>query len=155
MEIAEEQVRIIQHVIEMTELMMLILEELEFQEMQLVKMTVHEHHQQERIIHHHVTEIQEQESEVLREIIDPHNRQQEIEMHPAEEVNLQNQRQEKEAKDMFEKAYKVYSIFWALKLQLITGEKVQQAAKDGSTSFTAGDSQLEELVTKLADCCNE
>ena len=68
---------------------------------------------------------------------------------------LHSEGKKDKAKEKFFQAYKVYSIFWALKLQLITGEKVQQAAKDGSTSFTAGDSQLEELVTKLADCCNE
>ncbi len=59
------------------------------------------------------------------------------------------------AKSMFEKAYKVYSIFWALKLKLITGEKIQETAKGSSTSLTTGSSQLEDLVNKLADCCDE
>jgi hypothetical protein len=50
------------------------------------------------------------------------------------------------AKEMFERAYKIYSIFWALKLKLIDGEKIKE---------TAASPQLEDLVTKLADCCNE
>ena len=50
-------------------------------------------------------------------------------------------------KGMFEKAYKLYSIFLALKLKLISGEKIQKTAKDSS--------RLEDLLTKLADCCDE
>jgi len=45
------------------------------------------------------------------------------------------------------KENKVYSIFWALKLKLITGEKIKETAKDSS--------QLEDLVAKLANCCDE
>jgi hypothetical protein len=52
----------------------------------------------------------------------------------------------KRAKEMFESAYKVYSLFWALKMGLVSGEK-QKGAKSVSP--------LEELVGKLADCCNE
>ncbi|MBK5215442.1 MAG: hypothetical protein JJE53_01380 [Candidatus Pacebacteria bacterium] len=52
-----------------------------------------------------------------------------------------------EAKKMFERAYKVYSIFWALKLKLIDGKLINNTAKASTT--------LEDLVTKLADCCNE
>ncbi|MEK7134004.1 MAG: hypothetical protein AAB804_02955 [Patescibacteria group bacterium] len=51
------------------------------------------------------------------------------------------------AKEMFEKAYKVYSIFWALKLKLISGSKMKSTAADSAT--------LEDLVSKLADCCDE
>ena len=60
---------------------------------------------------------------------------------------LQAEDKKDEAKVMFEQAYKVYSIFWALKLKLITGKKITNDAKQAS--------QLEDLVTKLADCCNE
>jgi len=52
-----------------------------------------------------------------------------------------------EAKIMFERAYKVYSIFWALKLKLIDGQLIKDTAKESSN--------LEDLVSKLADCCNE
>ena len=51
------------------------------------------------------------------------------------------------AQDMVKKAYRVYSIFWALKLKLVHVEKVVGKAQD--------DTQLESLVSKLADCCKE
>ena len=60
---------------------------------------------------------------------------------------LQSEDKKNEAKNMFEKAYKIYSIFWALKLKLITGDKIQNTAKKSS--------KLEDLVNQLADCCDE
>jgi len=51
------------------------------------------------------------------------------------------------AKKMFERAYKVYAIFWALKLKLINAPVIKDAAKNSS--------QLEDLVSKLANCCDE
>src|SRR3990167_2143720 len=60
---------------------------------------------------------------------------------------LQSEGRSEEAKKMFERAYKVYSIFWALKLKLISGSKIKNAAATGTT--------LEDLVSKLADCCDE
>jgi len=60
---------------------------------------------------------------------------------------LQAENNKAEAKKMFERAYKIYSIFWALKLKLITGQKITDTAQNSS--------QLEDLVNKLADCCNE
>src|SRR3989338_7844802 len=60
---------------------------------------------------------------------------------------LQSEGKKDEARDVFAKAYKVYSIFWALKLKLISGQKVKDTAKDSS--------QLEDLVNKLIDCCDE
>jgi hypothetical protein len=60
---------------------------------------------------------------------------------------LQSEKRKDEAKNKFEQAYKVYSIFWALKLKLIDGRLIKDNAKASSN--------LEDLVTKLADCCNE
>lgn len=51
------------------------------------------------------------------------------------------------AKVMFERAYQVYSVFWTLKLKLISGKKIQTVAKSSP--------HLEDLVSKLADCCDE
>lgn len=62
-------------------------------------------------------------------------------------TKLQSEGKRAEAKTMFERAYKIYSIFWALKLKLISGRK-----RDNSNDKP---SQLEELVSKLADCCDE
>ncbi len=52
-----------------------------------------------------------------------------------------------EAKEKFEQAYKAYSIFWALKLKLITGEEIKKTAQDTA--------RLEDVVNKLANCCDE
>lgn len=60
---------------------------------------------------------------------------------------LQSEGEKKQAKQTFEGAYRVYSLFWALKLKLIKGQNVKEAAQGSST--------VEELVDKLADCCDE
>ena len=60
---------------------------------------------------------------------------------------LQSEGEKAQAKQAFEGAYKVYSLFWALKLKLVKGQNVKEAAK--------GSSALEDLVAKLADCCDE
>jgi hypothetical protein len=60
---------------------------------------------------------------------------------------LSSDGKKEEAKKMFEKAYKVYSIFWALKLKLIDGQLIKDTAKSVSN--------LEDLVSKLVNCCNE
>ena len=62
-------------------------------------------------------------------------------------TKLQSDGEKDKAKAMFEKAYKVYSIFWALKLKLMKGQKIKEAAK---TSLG-----LEDIVSKLVDCCDE
>ncbi len=51
------------------------------------------------------------------------------------------------AKDTFKSAYKIYSIFWALKFKIIKGQEIKDTAKSSVT--------LEDLVSKLADCCDE
>lgn len=68
---------------------------------------------------------------------------------------LQSDGKKDEAKKKFEEAYKVYGIFWALKLKLITGNLIKDTAKNGSASLATGSSVLEDLVAKLADCCDE
>jgi len=60
---------------------------------------------------------------------------------------LNSEGKKDKAKEMFKKAYQTYSIFWALKLKLITGEKIQQNAKNSSS--------LEDILAKLANCCDE
>ncbi len=60
---------------------------------------------------------------------------------------LQSEGQKDKAKSMFEKAYKIYSIFWALKLKLISAEKIKDTARSST--------RLEDLLSQLADCCDE
>lgn len=54
-----------------------------------------------------------------------------------------------EANEMFDKAYKMYSVFWALRLKLInTLEFKKIAASEKPWTF-------EDIVDKLVDCCDE
>lgn len=60
---------------------------------------------------------------------------------------LQSEGEKGKAKQTFDGAYKIYSLFWALKLKLVRGERIKEAAN--STA------QFEDLMNKLADCCDE
>jgi hypothetical protein len=60
---------------------------------------------------------------------------------------LQSEGQKDKAKSTFDSAYKIYSIFWALKLKLISGEKLKDTARSST--------RLEDLVSQLANCCDE
>lgn len=62
---------------------------------------------------------------------------------------LLSEGQKVEAGEFFAKAYKLYSIFWGLRLKLLDVKKL----KDDPAG--AKPMSLEDLVTKLADCCNE
>ncbi|MEK7089870.1 MAG: hypothetical protein AAB920_03590 [Patescibacteria group bacterium] len=54
-----------------------------------------------------------------------------------------------EAKEMFDRAYKMYSVFWALRLTLIdTSGFKKVAASDKPWTF-------EDIVDKMVDCCDE
>jgi len=56
----------------------------------------------------------------------------------------------KESEAMFKRAYRLYSIFWALKLKLVDAVSLGGDRTKDEKKWT-----LEELVTKLADCCDE
>ena len=60
---------------------------------------------------------------------------------------LQSEGQKDNAKSMFDNAYRIYSIFWALKLKLISGGKIKEASRSSS--------RIEDLVSQLANCCDE
>lgn len=63
-----------------------------------------------------------------------------------------------EAKFMFDRAYEVYSMFWALRLKLIDISGVRQV---DAHKLNVHDINIpspltkEDLVSKLVDCCNE
>lgn len=51
-------------------------------------------------------------------------------------------------KEYFDYAYKLYSLFWALRLKLIKLPDVKPSMKDEPMS-------LQEITAKLVDCCKE
>jgi len=74
-------------------------------------------------------------------------------------TKLQSSGKKEESREMFKKAYEVYSLFWALRLKLITVTGVQ---KIGDNQLNVHDKSnpdrpmtKEELISKLIDCCKE
>ncbi|MEK7170031.1 MAG: hypothetical protein AAB767_01965 [Patescibacteria group bacterium] len=57
----------------------------------------------------------------------------------------------KKAEGLFADAYRLYTIFWALKTKLVSASTL---AAEGKKAKEEGWS-LEQLVNKLADCCDE
>ena len=72
----------------------------------------------------------------------------------------------KDAKDMFEKSYKLYSLFWGLNLGLVNKKSIKQSKTD-EIAFISEDTKPEvkgrsnffdklgEVVQKAIDCCKE
>lgn len=58
----------------------------------------------------------------------------------------------KEAGEIFKKAYRIYSLFWALRLKLIG---VKDLDKDTHLKEKNSPWRFEDIVTKLVDCCKE
>ena len=54
-----------------------------------------------------------------------------------------------EAREMFDHAYKAYSLFWALRLRLIDTAGFKQVAAE-EKPWT-----LDDIVKRLVNCCNE
>lgn len=64
-------------------------------------------------------------------------------------TKLHSDGKKEEAKEMFERAYRMYSLFWGLRLKLISGgdfKKIAAAEKPWT---------LRDIVNKLVDCCDE
>lgn len=78
-----------------------------------------------------------------------------------------SQGKKQEAEDLFSKAYDLYSLFWGLNLDLVkpkegneelaSTEAKQEAIGDKKAEGDDGDlmGQLNDLVEKLIDCCEE
>ncbi len=74
-------------------------------------------------------------------------------------TKLQSSGKKEESRDMFKKAYEVYSLFWALRLKLIN---IAGVKKVGNNQLNVHDKSgfdkpmtKEELISKLVDCCDE
>jgi len=65
-------------------------------------------------------------------------------------TKLQSDSKKAEAKKFFDYAFKLYSLFWALRLKIISVPDVKNMAAQGNKPWT-----LEDVVNKLVDCCDE
>lgn len=67
--------------------------------------------------------------------------------------------QKKEAGDLFEKAYNLYSLFWGLNLKVIGTDKIDKIEDDKLDKNDKGQNtvfkKLGVLVKKAIDCCRE
>jgi hypothetical protein len=64
-------------------------------------------------------------------------------------TKLQASGKKEEAREMFDHAHELYSIFWGLRLQLISLPQVKKAAAS-EKPWT-----LKDIVDNLVDCCDE
>ena len=60
-----------------------------------------------------------------------------------------------EAKDIFDKAHKIYSLFWALRLKLIDTAGLKKVAADDLSAQAGKPWTLNDIMDKLVDCCDE
>lgn len=66
-------------------------------------------------------------------------------------TKLQSDGKHEEAKKFFNKAYKIYSLFWAVRFKLInTIDTKKNESRDEKSEWS-----YEDLVSKLVDCCKE
>lgn len=72
-------------------------------------------------------------------------------------TKLQSSGKKEESQDMFKKAYEIYSLFWALRLELIDIAGVRKIGDNQLNIHDKSDKPMTqgELITKLVDCCKE
>lgn len=73
-------------------------------------------------------------------------------------TKLQGEGKKDEAEDMFKKAYRLYSLFWAVRLKAIDVSGVKKVQDNQINKDDAGTKQpwsFEDIVNKLVDCCHE
>jgi len=64
-------------------------------------------------------------------------------------TKLQTDGKKDEAKEIFDRAYKIYSMFWGLRLKLINIDDLKKTAAD-EKPWT-----MRDIVDKLVNCCDE
>lgn len=74
-------------------------------------------------------------------------------------TKLKSDGKTKEAEDTFAKAYKIYSLFWAVRLKVIDVSGAKKIPDDKLSANPKMDVKkpwtTEDIVNKLVDCCNE
>lgn len=63
-------------------------------------------------------------------------------------TKLQSDGRKEDAKAMFDRSYKLYSLFWGLRLNLVD---LKNLKKDGADKSWG----VEDIVSKLVNCCDE
>ncbi len=70
-------------------------------------------------------------------------------------TKLYSDGKKEEAKNFFDKAYKIYSLFWALRLKLISIPELKNEVKNEKSPHTGQAWTTEDIVNKLVNCCDE
>jgi hypothetical protein len=73
-------------------------------------------------------------------------------------TKLQKEGKKEDAKAMFDRAYRVYSLFWVVRLKVVdlSGvKKIPEGAVNVHDKEAKGKWSVEELVEKLVHCCDE
>ncbi|MCK9211786.1 MAG: hypothetical protein WC798_03520 [Candidatus Paceibacterota bacterium] len=74
-------------------------------------------------------------------------------------TKLQSSGKKEESQDMFKKAYEIYSLFWALRLELIDVVGMRKIGDNQlnihDTSGSTKPMTKEDIISKLVDCCKE
>jgi hypothetical protein len=65
-------------------------------------------------------------------------------------TKLQTLKKHAEAKKMFAMAYKVYTLFWGIRLKLIDLKGISKKPSSNQSEWS-----YEDIVSKLVDCCKE
>lgn len=66
--------------------------------------------------------------------------------------------QREEAERMFETAYKIYAMFWALKMDLVNIQDLEKIEKTDMEKGPDGENKqwsFEDIINKMVDCCHE
>ena len=68
------------------------------------------------------------------------------------EVGVKNRadKKDKEAKEIFDQAYRIYSLFWALRLKIIDPKNIKSALAEKDKNWST-----EDIINKLVNCCDE
>lgn len=74
-------------------------------------------------------------------------------------TKLHSDNKKAEAKEMFEMAYKTYSMFWALRLKLVNVREFKKKTTDSPPADASTKDEkpwaLQDIVNKMVDCCDE
>jgi len=73
-------------------------------------------------------------------------------------TKLQSDGKKDEALDMFRKAYRLYALFWGVRLKAIDTSEIKSIGSDQINAKDPGTKQpwnYEDIVGKLVDCCKE